>query len=242
VSSADAVPGSDTAPECEGLAALQTRALRSAMAAYTAAHGHPAQPDAFDTPGGRRWSMRARTGIVAAVVLMALGGVIVARSGQQTSSVVVADAETGATSTAPALVQPEVVVHVVGQVVQPGLVRLPEGSRVADAVEAAGGAVPDADLTAVNLARTLVDGEQVVIPRPGEQPVAGGSAGSTLLDLNTADAAALDGLPGIGPVLATRIVDWRTKHGAFAVVDELAEVTGIGPSLLGGVRDLVRVG
>ncbi len=155
---------------------------------------------------------------------------------------------------------PAVVVHVVGQVTQPGVVELAAGARVADAITAAGGAGPEADLSALNLARLLVDGEQVVVPRPGEGPpvgdgggagaggaVAGGGAGGPTgqsgdrLDLNAADVTALDALPGIGPVLAERVVRWRAEHGRFTSVDELQQVPGIGPAGLSGLRDLVRV-
>ena len=147
------------------------------------------------------------------------------------------------------------VVHVVGQVRRPGVVRLPSGSRVLDAVSAAGGAMPSADLNHLNLARVLVDGEQIVVPKPGENlPVAsgpqgagtagqgagGGSAGA-LVDLNTADLAALDSLPGVGPVLSQRILDWRTAHGRFSSVDELGEVSGIGVKLLAQIGPRVRV-
>ena len=224
-----------------GLAELQSRALTSAMAAYTAAHGHP-EVDALASDGRRRWGLRPRVGLVAAALLLALGGLVVARSMQQAPSVVVPDAGPSGAPGAATPVLAEVVVHVVGQVEQPGLVRLPEGSRVADAVEAAGGASAAADLGAINLARVLTDGEQVVIPLPGDVPAEGAPAASALLDLNAADAAELAGLPGVGPVLAQRIVDWRTEHGSFTVVDELAEVSGIGPAVLAGVRDLVRVG
>ncbi len=139
----------------------------------------------------------------------------------------------------------EVVVHVVGEVRRPGVRHLPAGSRVADAVAAAGGATARADLAGVNLARVLTDGEQLRVPRPGEPvqvPVAEPSAGApgagaaATVALNTADVAALDTLPGIGPVLAQRIVDWRTEHGRFTSVDELAEVSGIGEKLLAQVR------
>ncbi|GEN78532.1 hypothetical protein AFE02nite_02660 [Actinotalea fermentans] len=144
-----------------------------------------------------------------------------------------------------------VVVHVVGEVASPGVVTLEAGARVADAVAAAGGATGAADLAAINLARVLTDGEQVVVPAPGQAgagaPGAGaasaGAAGGTgRVDLNRADAAAFDTLPGIGPVLAERIVAWRDEHGRFTAVEELTEVTGIGPALLAGVRDLVEVG
>lgn len=144
-----------------------------------------------------------------------------------------------------------VVVHVVGQVRSPGVVRLPNGARVEDAVRAAGGAAGSAQLSALNLARVLVDGEQVVVPAPGD-PVATGAAPGPApgaaprapggrIDLNTADVATLDTLPGVGPVTAQKIVEWRTAHGRFSSVDELAEVPGIGPKLLEQLAPLVRV-
>lgn len=143
---------------------------------------------------------------------------------------------------------PEVVVHVAGQVTNPGVVTLPAGSRVLDAVTAAGGALPEADVSAINLARPLVDGEQVFVPLPGEvsplgQAPAGTNSGTAagVLNLNTATAAELETLPGIGPVMAGRIIEWRTAHGRFTSVEELGEVSGIGPTLLGRLRDLVTV-
>ncbi|MFP5346374.1 MAG: helix-hairpin-helix domain-containing protein [Actinomycetes bacterium] len=157
----------------------------------------------------------------------------------------------------------EVVVHLVGQVAVPGLVRLPAGSRVDDAVRAAGGATAEADLTRVNLARPVVDGEQLFVPRPGEEvpaasgslpapapgaagpvPPASGPAGAQQgqpVDLNTATVEQLDSLPGIGPVLARRILDWRGQNGRFSSVDELGEVSGIGPKVLERLRPLVTV-
>lgn len=150
----------------------------------------------------------------------------------------------------------DLVVHVVGQVSEPGVVRVPQGSRVQEAIDRAGGALGTADLTQVNLARAVVDGEQVVVPRPGEAvlaapgPAAPGSGGGggpgasgagTPVPLNTADLAALDALPGIGPVLAQRILDWRFEHGSFTSVDELGEVSGIGDRVLEQLRPLVTV-
>jgi competence protein ComEA len=137
----------------------------------------------------------------------------------------------------------QVVVHVVGAVAAPGVLRMPAGSRVVDALAAAGGATPDADLAALNLARVLVDGEQVVVPRPGEAAAvapSGAGVAPGLVDLNSADVAALDALPGIGPVLAARIVEHRDER-PFAAVDELGDVAGIGPTLLERLRPLVRV-
>ncbi|MDR6172852.1 competence protein ComEA [Nocardioides zeae] len=148
----------------------------------------------------------------------------------------------------------EVVVHVAGRVARPGIVVLPGGARVADAVEAAGGTVPDTDLTGLNLARVLVDGEQVLVgldpsegaPTAPTAPGAaapGGAAPSQggLVDLNTADLAALDLLPGVGPVTAQAIIDWREENGGFSHVDELLEVKGIGEATLAELAPLVTV-
>ena len=144
----------------------------------------------------------------------------------------------------------DVVVAVAGEVVRPGLVRLPPGSRVDDAVRAAGGPLPGAGTGLLNLARVLVDGEQVLVgvdPPPGAAPppgaVAGGGAPGPAgpLDLNLATAADLDALPGIGPVLAQRIVDWRSEHGRFASVEQLREVTGIGESKYADLEPKVTV-
>jgi len=139
-----------------------------------------------------------------------------------------------------------VVVSVVGQVAEPGLVSLASGSRVADAVEAAGGLLPDADPASVNLAALVADGQQVAVGVPGAAPadVPGAAAGpgaGGAVNLNTADAAALDGLPGIGPVLAQRIVEHREQHGPFRTVDGLLDVPGIGPAILGNLTDAVTV-
>jgi competence protein ComEA len=129
-----------------------------------------------------------------------------------------------------------VVVSVVGRVARPGLVTLPAGSRVADALAAAGGLLPDADPATVNAAAPLTDGEQIAVGVPGAAPGgtaagAGGAVPGGLLDLNTATVGDLDGLPGIGPVLAQRIVDFRATHGRFSSVDQLDDVPGIGPAI-----------
>lgn len=146
-----------------------------------------------------------------------------------------------------------VLVHVVGAVRSPGVVTLVTGARVLDAVDAAGGATRRAALGLVNLARPVVDGEQLRVPARGETvaPVAavgtappGGGAGAvpgTPIDLNTADASLLESLPGIGPVLAGRIVEWRTANGRFTAVEQLTEVSGIGDRVLEQVRALVTV-
>ena len=165
-------------------------------------------------------------------------------------------APTGTPATATPLV-----VHVVGAVATPGVVTLDPGARVQDALDAAGGADPDADLRAVNLARPVQDGEQIPVPLPGETmttaappaappavpsdaPSGGSSAAEPaggLVNINTASAAELETLPGVGPVLAGRIVQWRTDNGTFLSVDDLGEVKGIGDKVLASLRPLVTV-
>jgi competence protein ComEA len=141
------------------------------------------------------------------------------------------------------------VVDVEGRVRRPGLVRLLAGSRVADAVRSAGGSAPGAVLARLNLARVLTDGEQLLVPGPGDllPPAMPSGASSAVagssgpVDLNAATREGLDALPGVGPVLAGRIVAWRAAHGRFTSVDELGEVPGIGPKALERLRPLVRV-
>ncbi|MFF9284466.1 helix-hairpin-helix domain-containing protein [Streptomyces griseosporeus] len=149
----------------------------------------------------------------------------------------------------------EIVVDVSGKVRHPGIHRLPAGSRVADALEAAGGVRPGTDVTSLNRARFLVDGEQVVVGAPAVGGGAAASAGGAMagtasggaaagpsvpVSLNTATVEQLDTLPGVGPVLAQHIVDYRTEHGGFRSVDELREVNGIGDRRFADLRNLVR--
>lgn len=147
---------------------------------------------------------------------------------------------------------PVVVLHVLGAVADPGIVELPLGSRVVDAIAAAGGPTDDADLAAVNLARVVADGEQLRLPGVGEVPPAGagsGGAGSGSsavatngrININTADAAGLEQLPGVGPAIAARIIAWREQNGPFRSVDELTAVSGIGQKTLDGLRDQATV-
>lgn len=131
-----------------------------------------------------------------------------------------------------------ITVHVAGAVAAPGLVEVPGGARLADAISVAGGALAEADLASVNLAEPLTDGMRVVIPGPGVEVTGAGPADGRVR-LSTATAEELATLPGIGPVLAGRIVDHRDDAGPFESVDDLLDVSGIGERLLAGIRDLV---
>lgn len=186
-------------------------------------------------------------------------------AGSSTGAPAKPSAGAGATPGAAAAPATQVTVHVVGEVSKPGVVTLPTGSRVDDALERAGGATSGADLSGVNLARVLVDGEQVAVPKPGASPAAApgatpggaapggatpggaamppaaGAAGGAPVNLNTADLATLETLPGVGPVLAQRILDWRTEHGQFAAVEELGEVSGIGDKIYAQLSPKVTV-
>jgi len=154
----------------------------------------------------------------------------------------------------PALPPPAgLLVHVSGAVMKPGLYRLQRGDRVYAAIAAAGGVGRGVDLTGINLARKLTDGEQIAIGVPGAGPP-GGSAGGVgaasgaasgavggLVELNSATLAQLDGLPGVGPVLAQHIVDWRSAHGRFDSVEQLKNVSGIGDAKFADLKPLVTV-
>ena len=132
-----------------------------------------------------------------------------------------------------------VVVYVSGAVASPGVLTLPASSRVIDAITAAGGATPEADLESINLARILVDGEQIRVGIVGESPPAASEAGTpagTCVRLTTATESELQTLPGIGPSLAQRIISYRATHPRLSTVEELDDVPGIGPSLIEKIR------
>ena len=273
----------------ELVARLRSRRSASGVAAaYAAAHGHPTDPRSEQGP--RRWALKGTTAVVALVAVLLLGVGVAALSlrggGVEPLTQLAAEGSVGGqpggpagSSAPPVPSEPSgplptaptpgsddaadggLLVHVVGEVAEPGLVTVPDGARVADALEAAGGTTRKADLTAVNLARAVVDGEQLYVPKPGEQapgaaaPGAGGPAPGTggqgaasggsadaTVDINTADAVALEALPGIGPSIAQAIVEWREANGQFASVDELEDVPGIGPATLAEIRDSARVG
>ncbi|HUR77338.1 MAG TPA: helix-hairpin-helix domain-containing protein [Acidimicrobiales bacterium] len=196
------------------------------------------------------WLLAAGT-LIALVLAVAVGLVVVlTRSAGQGPDVAltlpradtaVAPPDSPATTTGASLH-----VHAAGAVTAPGVVTVPAGSRVTDVVAAAGGPAPDADLDQVNLAAPVNDGERVYIPRRGETAaVSGATAGVNAADgvvnINEADLATLETLPGVGPSTAQAILDYRKEHGRFRSVDELLNVRGIGPSKLSQIKSRARV-
>ena len=179
------------------------------------------------------------------LAVLALAGSRLARTGAATAPAEVglvtsADGGSSAHATSPALF-----IHVVGAIRRPGLYRLREGARVADAVRKAGGVTTRADVALINLAAPLADGMQVVVPArpaPGASDAGSGSQPSAppaRVSLGSATVDQLDELPGIGPVTAEKIIDWRQTHGPFASVEDLDQVPGIGPARVEELRDLV---
>lgn len=198
-----------------------------------------------------------RAHLVAVVLILVVGVVWTGYSLFQarTTPVAAAVAPTVVASPTPTMTPTPVVqvmVHVVGAVQRPGVVSVPEGSRVQDAIAAAGGLSADADTGELNLAAVLVDGSQLKIGNTkhpggevrsgtaGEAPGGGGVA-EAKISLNSATVAQLDTLPGIGPVTAQKILDWRTEHGKFTAITELQEVDGIGPKTYADLAGRIRL-
>ncbi len=189
----------------------------------------------------------ALVGVCLALAGLVLVGQRLARAGAA-SEAEVAAAPLEPLTAAPAP-RPVLVVHVVGEVRRPGLYRLRDGARIADAVRRAGGASRKANLAGLNLAAPLVDGIQVLVPSRVEAVAGGGATasptdasggiGGSAVSLSSATVEELDELPGVGPITAQKILDYRTEHGPFASVDDLDAVPGIGPTRIEQLRDLV---
>ena len=181
----------------------------------------------------RRWELNATAirALAAVAVLIAIGAGLIAWRARPS-------VEPVAPSPLTASAQPDVVVvAVAGRVVRPGLISLPSGARVADALDAAGGPLPGTDLSTLNLARKVVDGELITVGVSAPS----GSSGGGLVNLNTATLEQLQTLPGVGPVLAQRIMEYRERHGGFASVADLRQVTGIGDARYDELKSLVTV-
>jgi competence protein ComEA len=186
----------------------------------------------------------SRRAIILGALALALALALANRLLRQAGTAYQAPAVTHVVRTTPAPVAgPMLVVDVVGAVRRPGLYRLPQGSRIADAVARAGGATRHADVALVNLAAPLADGTQVVVPVRSSVAAGAGpaspSASAGPVHLNSATLDQLDALPGVGPVTAQKILDYRQQHGAFTSVDELDAIPGIGPARLEQLRKLV---
>lgn len=223
----------------------------AAQRAYEAANGVvDERPD--DEPQRWRWRWHPRVAITAGVLLAVVAGVAAWWPHTAASSLAPpaaapageapggAQASTGPSAAIEGVENPfggdatVLTVHVAGAVTSPGVYEMPPGSRVADAIDAAGGALDPSDLDALNLAKPLADGERVAVGRDQAE-------GSGPVNLNTATEERLTELPGVGPVLASRIVAYRESHGPFVTVEDLEAVPGVGPSVLAGLRDVATV-
>jgi competence protein ComEA len=172
-----------------------------------------------------------RLAAVAAVALAVLAGLWFGSRGPESPPLVLAPAGPAAAGV--------VTVHVSGAVRSPGLVEIAQGGRVADALAAAGGALPEAGLSSLNLAAPVVDGQQIVVALPGEDPVGPGADQAGGVRINAAGLDDMQRLPGVGPVLASRIIAFRDEHGPFRVAEDLLDVPGIGEAKLAALRDAV---
>ena len=172
-----------------------------------------------------------------ALVLAAIALALLVVAGRTLAGAGTATVQPAATLVPEQSAAPKLVVHVAGAVRRPGLYRLVEGKRVADAVARAGGATASADTAAINLAAPLADGMQVLVPR--RVPGTAGKPTTARPSLSSASVEELDALPGIGPVTAQKIVDYRTAHGGFRSVEDLDAIPGIGPARVEQLRDLV---
>ena len=191
--------------------------------------------------GARRARVRVGLGALAVVVAVGLAcAVLISATGRQGNVASVAR------PTAEASAGPHsgnaIYVHILGAVAHPGLYELHDGARVVDAVAAAGGLTNGADQSQVNLARFLTDGEQISVPLVGQTP-AGATAGVSngKVNINTADATALETLPRVGPAMAARIIAWREANGLFTSVDDLRSVSGIGDRTFDALKDLITI-
>jgi competence protein ComEA len=168
-------------------------------------------------------------------------GVYVFSSGTGKDNTVTFEKSSGSGEVRQAVEAPKIYVHVAGSVRAPGIYQLDSGTRVYDAVLAAGGFTAKANQSSVNMARALTDGEQLVVSSESNGASFEGPTSSSLISLNQASASQLEDLPGVGPALAGRIVDWRSANGGFKAKEDLLNVAGIGDKLFASFKDLVTL-
>lgn len=233
------VPGRHAARRSVGPSALLPATLRGRFALGPAQLTGVALVVATGLAVTCWWVVRADADRIEAPALDPTSAALVTQSPLSDASPVAASSSPSAAAS--------VTVDVTGKVRHPGIAVLPPGSRVVDALEAAGGVRPGVDLSGLNLARVLVDGEQVVVGAPAPTGLAAaavpsaGASGGPLVNLNTATQAELEALPEVGPVTAQAIMSWRDEHGGFTAVDELLEVDGIGDATLAQLAPFVTV-
>ena len=197
------------------------------------------------TPDARRARVRVGVGAALILVLVGLGCAvfITAITPHGASSVVAPSALPSPSFSSNGSNGAVIYVHILGQVNDPGLYALHDGDRAVDVVAAAGGLTPSADPAALNLARFLSDGEQIIVPAVGQSTPASGAGGGTAIpgkvNINTADEPTLETLPRVGPAMAARILAWRTANGRFTAIEDLMSVSGIGEKTFEGLKDLV---
>jgi competence protein ComEA len=220
----------------------------SSEEAAESAGGRQETPASGSTKG---WIERYRAVLFLSLIVGILAGIVLFQTQWARPNGSILDSLTPAPSPEATRTPKPLQVYVTGAVQRPDVYALPAGSIVKDALLAAGGAAADADLVRINLAHSLADGEQVYVPRQGEEslptrlltaPAASVlQPGASRININTAGETELESLPGIGPALAKRILEYREAHGPFQAIDEIDNVPGIGPVLLEEIRDLITI-
>lgn len=188
----------------------------------------------------QEFSPRALKAVITLVAVVAFGTYVVSTGFSSKTSMAITKTVNG-TIQSKDFKSPKIYVHVAGSVKSPGIYQLDSGTRVFDAVLAAGGFTSKANQSSVNMARALNDGEQLLVASTSSEAVFGGAMASTLISLNQATSSQLEELPGVGPALAGRMVDWRTANGGFKSKEDLLNITGIGDKLFAAVKDLVTL-
>lgn len=227
--------------EDETRAAVARRRLAQLTAAFEGREIDPVEPAPVAAPRLDRQHLKVVAAVLMAAAVVTVWWLLSERPHATEQAPHLALSTTAAATAAP----PELVIDVEGKVARPGIITLPKGSRVVDAIKAAGGIKGKANTSSLNLARRIDDGEQILVGIVPVSGVAGAAAApgapGTKINLNTATAEQLDALPGVGPVTAKSILDWRTKNGNFSKVEDLLDVKGIGQATLDDLRDLVTV-